>query len=208
MAPKLAAHQDAIFLNPKLFARVKALYDQRDSARPRSGAKYLLERYHRDFRPRRRAAVEADKTTLRALNKEESKLTTAVRDKVLADTNARAVVVDDKAELDGLSDGDIGPRPPRPRRSASSTGKWVLALQNTTQQPALASLAEPRAARAAASSASMHARQHGGANDTKAIVARLAQLRAQKAKLLGFPTTPRSSSTIRWRKTPGERRSS
>ena len=106
-APKLAAHQDAIFLNPKLYARVKALYEKRDALGLDAESRYLLERYHRSFVRAGAELAAADKATLRALNEEEAKLTTAFAELLLADTNAAAVVVSDRRELAGLSEGDI-----------------------------------------------------------------------------------------------------
>ncbi|HVR38668.1 MAG TPA: M3 family metallopeptidase [Thermoanaerobaculia bacterium] len=186
MAPKLAAHQDAISLNPALFARVKAIYDQRDSLGLDTESKTLVERYYRNFVRAGALLNEADKTKLRALNQEESTLTTQFREKVLDDTDESAVVVDNKADLDGMSDGDIDAAAQRAKEKGL-TGKYVLALQNTTQQPQLASL-KNRAVRQRLLEASEKRGNHGGKNDTTAIVTRLAQLRIQRAKLLGFPT--------------------
>src|ERR1700686_2031096 len=183
-SPKLAAHQDAIFLNSKLFARVKAIYDQRNTLD--SDSKYLVERYNRNFIRAGAQLSDADKTTLRALNQEESTLSTQYRQKVLADTDASAVVVDTKAELAGMSDADIAAAAQR-AKDRKLPGKYVLTLQNTTQQPPLTFL-ENRALRQRLFNASSQRGSHGGPNDTRAIVTRLAQLRAQKAKLLGFPT--------------------
>ena len=100
MAPKLAAHRDAIVLNPKLFARIKAIDDQRDALKLDAEQKQLVERTYRDFVRAGALLSDPDKVTLRALNKEQSQLTTAFRKKVLADTNASAVVIDDRAMLD------------------------------------------------------------------------------------------------------------
>ena len=183
-SPKLAAHQDAIFLNSKLFARVKAIYDQRSTLD--SDPKYLVERYYRNFIRAGAQLSDADKTTLRALNQEESTLSTQYRQKVLADTDASAVVVDTKAELAGMSDSDIAAAAQR-ANDRKLPGKYVLTLQNTTQQPPLTFL-QNRALRQRLFTASSQRGSHGGTNDTRAIVTRLAQLRAQKAKLLGFPT--------------------
>jgi len=184
-APKLAAHQDAIFLNPKLFARIHALYEKKESLGLDPESKYLLERYHLTFVRAGALLSETDKATLRKLNEEEASLSTDFTDKVLADTKANAVVVDNKADLSGLSAGDVEAAAEQ-AKERKLEGKWVLALQNTTQQPALSSL-ENRALRERLLKASETRCNAGGANDTKAIVARLAQLRAQKAKLLGFP---------------------
>ncbi|HSS45669.1 MAG TPA: M3 family metallopeptidase [Thermoanaerobaculia bacterium] len=183
-APKLAAHQDTIFLNAKLFARVKALYDKRDALKLDPETRFLVERYRLNFVRAGAELNDADKTALRALNQEEAKLTTEFADKVLADTNASAVVVEDKSELSGLSEGDIAAAA-QAAKERGLTGKWVLTLQNTTQQPALSSLTN-RSLRQRLLQASMLRCNHGGANDTKAIVTRLAQLRVQHAKLLGY----------------------
>jgi len=186
VAPKLAAHQDAISLNPKLYARIRALYETRDALGLDAEGKYLIERVRLAFV---RAGAElsgADKTSLMALNQEEAKLTTAFVQKALADTNDSAVVVDSKAQLAGLSAGDLSAAA-EDAKGRTLEGKWLLALQNTTQQPALGSLTD-RALRRRLFDASARRGNHGGENDTKEIVARLAELRARKAKLLGFPT--------------------
>jgi len=184
--PKLAAHNDAITLNPKLFARVKALYDTRDAAAPNPEAKYLIERYYRNFVRSGAMLSEEDKVKLRALNQEETKLNTDYRAKLLADTDQSAVVVDTLAELDGLSPADIAAAA-ETAKERGLKGKWVLTLQNTTQQPPLASLTN-RALRTRLYNASIARGNHGGENDTKAIVSRYAQLRAERAKLMGYPT--------------------
>jgi peptidyl-dipeptidase Dcp len=186
VAPKLAAHQDAISLNPKLYARIRALYETRDALGLDAEGKYLIERVRLAFV---RAGAElsgADKTSLMALNQEEAKLTTAFVQKALADTNDSAVVVDSKAQLAGLSAGDLSAAA-EDAKGRTLEGKWLLALQNTTQQPALGSLTD-RVLRRRLFDASARRGNHGGENDTKEIVARLAELRARKAKLLGFPT--------------------
>ncbi len=184
-APKLAAHSDTIFLNPKLFARVKALYESRNTLKLDPESRYLVERYYKAFVRAGALLSEADKETLRGLNQEEAKLTTRFEDDVLAETNNGAVVIDNKADLDGLSEADIAAAADR-AKELKLEGKWVLALQNTTQQPAMTFL-KNRAVRERLFKASISRGNHGGENDTKAIVARLAQLRAQRAKLLGYP---------------------
>ena len=185
-APRLAAHHDAIYLNPRLFQRVKTLYDGRGGLGLDPGQLFLLEKYHRDFVRAGANLAEADKATLRALNKEESSLTTAFQNKLLAATNAGAVVVDRRAELEGLSEGELTAAA-EAARERKLDGKWVLVLRNTTQQPLLASL-KNRALRERLLTASMNRASQGDSNDTRAIVERLAELRAEKAKLLGFPT--------------------
>ena len=199
-APKLAAHQDKIYLNSKLFARVKSLYDRRATLSLDPEAKYLVEQYYRTFVRSGALLSDADKTKLRALNEEEAKLTTEFRDKVLADTNASAVVVDDKAQLEGLSDGDIAAAADL-AKERGLTGKYIIRLQNTTRQPIVTSL-KNRALRERIIKASSERGSHGGENDTRALVTRLAQLRAQKTKLLGFPTYAAYSLDNQMAKTP------
>ena len=89
-APKLAAHRDAIYLDPKLFARVKTIYDQRSSLNLDPESKQLVERDYLEFIRSGALLSDADKTTLRALNKEASQLTTDYRKRVLAATNDAA----------------------------------------------------------------------------------------------------------------------
>src|SRR5438477_459916 len=199
-APKLASHSDTIYLNPKLFARVKAVYDQRDSLKLDAESKFLVERYYKTFVRAGALLAEADKETLRGLNQEEAKLTTKFEDDILAETNKGAVIIDNKADLDGLSEADIAAAAER-AKELKLDGKWVLALRNTTQQPAMTFL-KTRAVRERLFNASVNRANHGGENDTKAIVARLAQLRAQRAKLLGFPNHATFSLDDQMAKTP------
>lgn len=186
ISPRLAAHSDAITMNPKMFGRVKSLYDARETLGLDAEQKRLLERNYRSFVRAGAQLNGADQTTLRALNQEESTLTTQFRERVLADTAASAIVVDTKAELAGLSEGDLAAAAELAKEKGL-TGKYVLALQNTTQQPALATL-QNRAIRERLYKASVNRGRHGGESDTNDIVKRLAQLRAQRARLLGFPT--------------------
>jgi len=199
-SPKLAAHQDRIFMNPKLYARVKALHDQRTTLGIDAESQYLIERYFKFF-VRAGAQLGADdQTKLRALNQEESTLTTQFRKNVLADTDAAAIVIDTKEELAGLPETDITAAADR-AKERKMPGKYVLTLQNTTQQPALTYL-QNRELRTRLFNASINRGKHGGPNDTKAIATRLAQLRADKAKLLGYPTYAAFSLDDQMAKTP------
>jgi peptidyl-dipeptidase Dcp len=198
LAPKLAAHRDAIYLNAKLLARINAIYDQRDKLDPAD--KFLTERYHRDFVRAGALLSDADKTALRAVNSEESQLQTAFQNKVLGGTKDGALTTKDKGDLAGMSDGEIAAAAAAAKeRKLDNT--WLITLQNTTQQPAQVELTN-RAAREKLFKASIERTEHGDANDTRETVVRLAQLRAQKAKLLGYPTYSAYSLADQMAKTP------
>lgn len=184
-APKLAAHQDAIYLNSKLFHRVETVYNQRDTLKLDPESKRLVEVVHKNFVHAGAKLSEADKAQLKTLNKEESTLSTQFTNKLLAATKQAALVVDDKAKLAGLSDAEIDAAA-RAAKDRGLTGKWVLPLQNTTNQPELQSLSN-RDTRKALFEASWNRAEHGDANDTRKAIARIAQIRAAQAKLLGFP---------------------
>ena len=185
MAPRLAAHHDAMLLNPKLFARVKRIYDTR--------ATLSLEPEDRAWSSTptvtscapARSCPKADKTTLRALNQEESKLTTSFRTSCWPPRTPRAGVRQRRGARRPVG-GDIAAAASA-AEARGLDGKWVLPLQNTTQQPALASL-KNRALRERLFKASTRAATTAAPTTRRAIIARLAQLRAERAKLLGFPT--------------------
>lgn len=184
VAPKLAAHQDEINLDPKLFARVKSLYDQRASLGLDPVQTRLVEHYHDSLVRAGAQLSDADKASLRKLNIEESTLSTQFHTRLVAASAAGAVVVDDKAKLAGLGEDAIATAA-ADASARKLEGKYLLPLHNTTQQPVLASLTD-RDQRAAVLKASETRAMRGDANDTRQTIQRLAQLRAQKAKLLGF----------------------
>jgi peptidyl-dipeptidase Dcp len=184
-APRLAAHQDAIYLNPKLFARVKALYDQRARLRLDPEQRQLLEVYYHQFVHAGAQLSEPDKAKLRALNGQISTLETAFQQKLVAAAKAGALVVDSPAKLAGLDQGAIAAAA-EAAKDRKLEGKWMIPLQNTTQQPTLSSLSD-RATREALFNQSWSRAEEGDANDTRSTIEPLAQLRAQKAALLGYP---------------------
>jgi len=183
-APKLAAHKDAIFLDSRLFHRVETLYKQRESLKLDPESLRLVEYYYEQFVHAGANLSEADKAELKKLNEEESVLSTAFSNKLLAATKAAAYVTTDKNLLAGLSETRLeGAAQAAKDRGADG---YAIPLQNTTQQPDLASLSI-RETRQAIFENSWNRAERGGANDTRETVARMAQVRAQKAKLLGFP---------------------
>jgi len=184
-APKLAAHHDAIFLNPKLFARVKAVYDQRASLKLDAESAQLLKVYYLQFKHAGANLSDADKAKLREINKEDAALEAAFQQKLVAAAKAGALITSNKADLAGLSDGEIAAAA-QDAKDRGLTGQYVIPLQNTTQQPALVSLSD-RSVRERLFDHSWTRAEKGDANDTRATIARIAQLRAEKAKLLGYP---------------------
>ena len=186
IAPKMAAHQDAIALNQKLFARVKTLYDQRDTLKLTPEQYQVLTLGYQNFVRAGARLSAADRKTLTELNGKLSVLETAFQQKLLAAAKAGALVVSDKAKLAGLSTAAIAAAD-SDAEGRSLAGKWVLPLQNTTQQPSLSTMTD-RAAREALFTASWTRAEKGDANDTRDTIATIAMLRAQKAKLLGFAT--------------------
>ncbi len=200
VAPRLAAHGDEINLDPKLFARVKAVYDQRAEAGLDAVQQRLVERYHDGMVRAGAELSDADKATMRQLNVEETMLSTQFHNRLVAATAAAAVVVDDRAKLAGL-DEDALNTAAADAKARNLEGRYLLPLQNTTQQPVLVSLAD-REQRAAVLKASETRAERGDANDTRQIVQRLAQLRAQKARLLGFENYAAYSLGDQMAKTP------
>jgi peptidyl-dipeptidase Dcp len=184
-APRLAAHQDAIFLNPKLFTRVKTIYDARDSLHLDPESAQLLKIYYMQFVHSGAQLDDADKDRLRELNKRDATLETAFQQKLVAAAKAGALVVDEKSSLAGMSDQEIAAAA-QAAKARHLDGKYVLPLQNTTQQPALTELSD-RGVREKLFRNSWTRAEKGDANDTRDIVAELAQIRAEKAKLLGYP---------------------
>ena len=186
MAPRLSAHRDAIHLNGALFARVQSLYDRRDQLGLDAESKWLLERYYKDFVRAGAKLSESDKDRLRAMNAELAALGTTFSQNVLNEKNADSIVVDDPAQLAGLSPAEIGAAGAA-ARADHKEGQFVLPLLNTTGQPELASIGD-RPLRERIMEVSLARGSHGGPYDNRSAVLRIATLRADRAGLLGYPT--------------------
>ncbi len=199
-APRLQAHSDSIQLNPKLFARIKALHDTRDSLGLNSDQKFLLERYYKKFVHAGAQLSEADKAKLTELNGKIATLQAQYLDKLLAAGDAGAVIVDNKAELDGLTDAEISATV-EAAKARKLDGKYVIALRNTTQQPILASL-KNRALRERILKSSEMRGDQAGPTDLRDLISSLAQLRAEKAKLMGFENFAAYTMVDQMAKTP------
>ena len=184
LSPKLSAHRDAIRLNGPLFARVQKIYDEREKLGLDPESKFLVERYYKDFVRAGAKLSEADKGKLKAMNSELATLQTQFEQNVLKEKNASSVVVEKREELDGLSDNAIAAAAAA-AKDEGKEGKFVLRLQNTTGQPPLDSL-KNRALRERIMKASLSRNSKGGEFDNREVVARIARLRAERAKLLGY----------------------
>ncbi len=185
LAPKQAAHEDAIHANAALFARIKSVYERRATLGLDPESLHLVERIYRDFVRGGANLAPADQAKLKALNAEIASVETTFSQNVQKEKNADGVLVDSRAELAGLSESEIGGAA-EAARAAGHEGKFLLALQNTTGQPVLATL-QNRALRERVMQASLARGSHGGPYDNRAVVTRLARLRAERANLLGYP---------------------
>jgi peptidyl-dipeptidase Dcp len=200
IAPRLAAHSDAIHLDARLYARVHAIYTARERLALSPEQRRLVERYHLDF-VRAGAQLDEDaKSKLRELNQEESGLSAEFQNRLLSATRAAALVFDDVAELEGLNDADLAAAS-EAAQERGLAGKWLLTLHNTTQQPVLESLVR-RDVRKRVFEASCHRTDNGSEFDTRDIVRRLAVIRAERARLLGFATSAAYTLDDQMAKTP------
>jgi peptidyl-dipeptidase Dcp len=185
LAAQLAAHADAIHLNGRLFKRVASIYQQRETLKLDSESLRLVEVVHDDFVRAGAALTDADKSRLILLNAEESKLSTDFSRKLLDANRSAAFATADQMALEGLSDAQLSAA--TQAATSRKTGGYVIPLLNTTLQPAFISLSN-RATREAIFLGSWNRAERGDANDTRAVIARLAQIRAQRAQLLGYPS--------------------
>ena len=184
IAPKLAAHHDAIYLNAKLFERVASIYKKRSELKLDKESEKLITYYYDQFVHAGAKLSAEDKSKLKKLNEEEATLIAKFVNMLLAATKNGALVVNDKSELAGLTDAEL--------KAASQSaaergleGKWVIPLQNTTQQPSLTSL-EDRQTRKKLFENSWNRAEKNDENDTRSVIIRIAEIRVEKATLLGF----------------------
>lgn len=198
-APHFAAHFDAIFLNAKLFNRVKAVYDQRASLHLDPESLRLVEIDYQQFVKAGANLADSDKARLKKINEELSTLENAFNTKLLAAATAGSWSTTDKSALAGLTDAQI--EAAAEAAKARKQQGWLLSLQNTTQQPDLTFLSN-RETRHALFEHSWNRAERGDANDTRDTIARIAELRAQKGALLGFPSFAAWNLTDQMAKTP------
>lgn len=184
VAPLVAAHLDSIFLNRPLFERLDALFQRRAELGLDPESLRLLERYHTDFVRAGARLGPAEQARLREINTELATLSTTFKQNVLAETNGGAVVVETAEELAGLSEAEIRAAA-EAAEAAGHPGRYLLALQNTTIQPVLVRLRD-RALRERIHRTSISRGARDGELDNRPIVVRMATLRAERARLLGY----------------------
>ena len=200
MSPKLAAHNDAIYLNPKLFQRVKTLHDKRAGLKLDAESLHLLERVYKEFVRAGANLSEADKQKLKAYNGEIASLQSEFSQRVLKEANASALIVGTREELAGMSEAEIAAAAAEAEKRGQK-GKYAIAIVNTSSQPALATLTN-RATRERLMQASLNRGSRGGEFDARELVLRLVKLRAERAGLLGYPNYAAYSQELETAKNP------
>lgn len=186
IAPKLSAHTDSIRLNQKLFGRIKHLYENRDSLELNNEDAWLLERYYMDFTHAGAHLTDAQREELTVLNEELSKLETLFGKNLLTDTNDLGVVVDDVAELDGLSENEIAACAAA-AKARGLEGKWLVGMVNFTGHPLLASM-KNRGLRERVMKNSLLKGARSNDNDNRPVILQIVKLRAKRAELFGVKT--------------------
>ncbi|MGY1409749.1 M3 family metallopeptidase [Luteimonas sp. A611] len=185
-APKFAAHRDAVMLNPQLFERVQAVYNQRNELGLDAEGVRLVDEYYDSFVRSGAKLSEADKVRLKEINSRMAALGTQFSNNVLDEVNDSAVLVDDASELAGLSEGQIVAAAAA-AKAKGQHGKYLLTLLNTTGQPLLPQL-DNRSLRERIHKASVVRGSRGNQWDNTGIVAEVLKLRSERAKLLGYDT--------------------
>ena len=184
LAPLMSAHQDSIQLDSELYWRIKTVHDQLDQLDLTPEQRYLVERHYTEMSHAGAGLDDDAKKRLTELNQRLSTLTTQFEKNLLADTNDLAVVFDDAAELDGLSEGELSAA----AQAASDRGldgKWVVTLTLFTGHPYLSSLTD-RESRARLLTASRSRGSRGNEHDNRATLLEIVRLRAERAVLLGY----------------------
>lgn len=186
IAPLMAAHEDAIHLDSQLYWRIKTIHDQLGSLDLTDEQRYLVERHYTEMTLAGAGLSDEQKVELKEYNQKLSTLTTRFEKNLLADTNDLAVVIEDIAELDGLSAGEISAAA-EAAKERGLKGKYLVTLVLPTGHPYLASLTN-RSVRQRIMAASRARGNRDNEHDNKELVLEITRLRAERARLLGFDT--------------------
>jgi len=200
MAPKLTALEDDIMLDARLFARLNTVWQQRDKLLLNAESQRLIEVTWQRFQLAGASLSEQQKAQLKILNQQAASLSTQFTNRLLAATKSGGLSVDDPALLAGLSTAELDAA----AQAASEKGlqgKWLLALQNTTQQPALQDLRD-RKTRETLFSLAWRRTEKSDDNDTRSLITQLACVRASQAQLLGFDSFAHWNLQDQMAKTP------
>jgi peptidyl-dipeptidase Dcp len=184
VVPQLAAHHDALLMDPRLFARVTALFERRDELGLDGEQRRLLERYHLDMVRAGAALAQLQQVRLREINQELSTLGTTFRNNLQADSNDLAVHVKSADELAGLPDDVIAAA--ADAAAARELDGYLITLILPSSQPALSALTD-RGLRERLHRAAVSRGRRGNEHDTRAVLTRIVALRVERATLLGYP---------------------
>lgn len=186
MAPLLAAHSDNIQLNRALFDRFEILSQNRDSLGLTGEQQEVLRRHYENFVRAGARLSDEEQARIRTLNEQLSTLETKYDDNILAVTKERSVVVDSVDELDGMSKADIAAAAQKAKERGHD-GKYLLEISNTTRVPILSSLNNRALRERVWKSSATRALGENEGIDNRPIILEMAQLRAERAALLGYP---------------------
>ncbi len=185
IAPRLASHSDDIYLNKKLFARVEFLWQQRTKQNWNEEQQRLLKEVYENFVRAGARLNDEQQTRVRAINEALSSVSTQFQQNLLAITKERGVVVENISQLDGMSAADIAAAK-EAAQAKEHDGKYLLAITNTTRQPVLLSLKNRDVRKRVWLASANRGLGEGGGLDNRDLVLKLARLRAERAKLLGY----------------------
>jgi len=187
ISPVLSEHNDNIYLNEKLFARVKTVFDNREKLGLTHEQLRLLEKFHRNFIRSGAGLNPEQKVKLRAINKELGLAQLAFGKNVLDETNSYKKVIDKESDLAGLPES-VRQSAAEAAKADGKSGKWLFTTQKASFIPVL-QYSDNRELRKELLMAYTTRANHDNASDNKAVINKIIKLRTQKAQLLGFPTS-------------------
>jgi peptidyl-dipeptidase Dcp len=200
LAPKLAAHSDAIQLNPELYSRIAELHNKIESLDLDAESKWLIVRYYQDFRKAGAHLSDAERSKAMEINQRLAELDTQFSQQLLNDTNDLAVIIDDVRELDGLTDNEITAAAAA-AKDRGHEGKWLINMVNFTGNPMLAALTN-RSVRERIMKNSLLKGGRDNENNNRPVLLEMVKLRAEKAQLFGYESHAHYELTDRTAKNP------